>query len=100
MPANVFADYTGINTGGITIGSTTADESSKDVTEKIVGTLQTIGSIISVVAIIIIGIRYMVSSVEEKSQMKGVIGYYVTGCILVFATSNILAIAYKIIHNL
>ena len=99
MPCNVFADYSGINTD-IDIGNTAAIKSSVDITERIVRTLQTAGTVISIIALIIIGMRYMFSSVEEKAQMKGVLGYYIAGCVLVFATSNVLSFAYNVIGDL
>lgn len=77
-----------------------AINSSKGFTEKILGYVQAIGSVISVVALLIIGIRYMVSSLEEKAQMKGLIIYYVIGAVLVFATSNLLSVAYKVINGI
>ena len=98
MPSNVFADYGGINTD-IEIGDTGAIDSSVDITESIVGTLQMAGSVISIIALIIIGMRYMFSSIEEKAQMKGVLGYYIAGCVLSFATSNLLSFAYNIIDD-
>ena len=69
-------------------------------TERLVGVLQVAGTIISVIALIIIGIKYMISSVEEKSQMKGVLGYYITGCVLVFAATNVVAFLYNIIARI
>ena len=84
----------------IEIGSTSAISSSKAATERILGIIQAIGSIISVIALTIIGIRYMISSVEERADMKGVLVYYVIGAVLVFATSNILSVAYKVLSTL
>ena len=89
-----------IDTSGISIGSTSAISSSKQATENFLGTVQVIGSIISVVALIIIGIRYMASSLEDRANLKGVLIYYVIGAILVFATTNILSVAYGIITSL
>ena len=95
---NVFATYDGMDTD-IPLGGD-ASYSSKAMTEKLVGVLQVGGSIISVIALIIIGIKYMISSIEEKAQMKGVIGYYIIGCILVFATTNVVSLFYNIINDL
>lgn len=107
VPINIFA-YGGIDTN-ITIGGDTNGDnqigegdaiySSVGVTSTIVGVFQVIGTIVSIITLIIIGIRYMISSVEEKAQMKGVIGYWVTGCILVCATSNVLGFAYAVIDD-
>ena len=91
--------YGGVDTD-VAVGNSDAATSSISATEKILGALQLGGSIISVVALMIIGIRYMTSSIEARAQMKGVIGYYIIGCILVFATSNILGVAYSLIEGL
>lgn len=77
-----------------------AAKSSQTITQRVLGTMQVIGSAISVIALIIIGIRYMISSTEERANMKGVIGYYVAGAVLVFATSNIVGFAYQVISPL
>lgn len=95
---NVYASGT-IDTN-ITIGGTSAIYANKTMTETMLGIMQVIGSVISVVALLIIGFRYMLSSVEEKASMKGVMIYYVVGAVLVFATSNLLGVAYDIIRNL
>lgn len=84
----------------ISIGKTNAINSSKEYTKKILGTVQVIGSIVSVVALCIIGMRYMISSVEEKAELKGVLLYYIIGAVLVFATTTIVSVAYNVISNL
>lgn len=80
-------------------GQSGAESTSKTITEKLLGVFQAIGSVISVIALVIIGFRYMFSSLEEKAQMKGVLIYYVIGAVLVFATSNILSIVYNAIKG-
>lgn len=84
----------------VTIGKTPAIHESDDIIKSILGVLQAIGSVISVVALSIIGIRYMFSSLEEKAKMKGVIIYYIIGAVFVFATSNILGIVYNTISEI
>ena len=99
MASTAFAaKYGGINTN-ISIGGTAAASSSA-ITGRILRTLQVAGTVISVAALIIIGMRYMLSSVEGKAQMKGVIGYYIIGCVLVFATTNVMKWVYDIINGL
>ena len=98
LPISSYA-YGGINTN-ITIGNTAAAQSSVDFTNRIVGILQVAGTIISVIALIIIGMRYMFSSVQEKASMKGVLAYYIIGAVLVFVTSNVLAFFYDIINSI
>ncbi len=62
---------------------------------KIIGAFQAIGSIVSVIALIAIGIKYMTGSVDEKAEYKQTMMYYLIGAILVFAISNISAIIYN-----
>lgn len=91
LPVTLYAEYTGFNTDAA-IGETQTIRSSIEVTNRVTGVLQVVGSVISVIALIIIGIRYMLSSVQDRAEMKGVLGYYIVGCVLVFSTSNILSI--------
>ena len=81
LPVTAYA-YGGINTN-ITIGNTNAASSSAVMTNNIVGTLRVLGTVISVIALIIIGIRYMISSVDQRAQLKGVMWYYIIGAILI-----------------
>ncbi len=96
VPSSIYAKMD----TNIGLGTTQDLKSSEAVTKRILGMLQLIGSIISIAALTIIGIRYMISSTEEKANMKGVIGYYVAGAVLVFATSNFVGFAYTIISSL
>lgn len=84
----------------IELGKSGEESSSKAMTEKIVGILQVLGSVLSVVALLIIGLRYMFSSLEDRASMKGVLIYYVIGAVMVFATSQLLGVAYKVLWNL
>ena len=80
----------------ISLGTTTAISSSNRVIGNFVGVFQVVGSVIAVVALLIIGFRYMLSSAQEKADLKGVLGYYIVGAILVFATSNVLSLVYNV----
>lgn len=62
---------------------------------QVIGAFQAIGSIASVVAIVVTGIRYMVASVEEKAEYKNTFIYYIVGAFLVFAISNVSALIYN-----
>lgn len=58
---------------------------------KIIGGIQYLGSIVSVIVLVIIGIKYIVGSTEEKAEYKEAMIPYIIGAVLVFITSNILA---------
>lgn len=76
-----------------------SENSSTEFT-KMVGTIitivQVVGSLISVICLIILGIKYMMGTVQEKAEYKKVLLPYVIGAALLFATTNLL----KIIYNL
>ena len=56
----------------------------------------TIGSIVSVLVLIALGIKYMFGSVEEKATYKKTLLPYFIGAILVFAGSTIASVIYNI----
>lgn len=59
---------------------------------KIIGGIQYLGSIVSVIVLVIIGIKYIVGSTEEKAEYKETMIPYIIGAVLVFVVSNILAV--------
>ena len=68
----------------------------KDKAGIALGIIQTVGSVISVIALAVIGIKYMLGSVEEKAEYKKTMMPYIIGAIMVFATSNIVSILYNL----
>ena len=78
-------------------------ETPAELTKKVnnvLGTIQVIGTVISVVAIIVIGIKYMTGSVESKASYKKVMIPYIVGAFLIFGISNIVPILYNIFKGL
>lgn len=78
----------------------TGADKIRDIGNTIIGFIQILGSILSVVVLAILGIRYMLGSVEEKAQYKKTMVPYVIGAIMVFGITNILGIASNIFKNL
>lgn len=70
-------------------------QSTIDLANTLIGGIQAIGSIASVLALVLIGIKYMVGSTEEKAEFKETAIYYIIGAIFVFAISNISAVIYN-----
>ena len=66
----------------------------------VIGAVQVVGSLVSVVCLIVIGIKYMMGSVEEKAEYKKTLMPYFLGSIMVFGISNLLQIVYQIAINL
>ena len=73
--------------------TTTVSESNKlmELANNIIGPIKIIGSIISVIALVIIGIKYILA--EYKETMKP----YVIGAILLFGITNLLNIVVEIV---
>jgi len=67
----------------------TATTQFDSIGNKIIGMVQAIGSIASVLVLIILGIKYMMGSAEEKAEYKKTFIPYLIGAILVFAASNL-----------
>lgn len=67
---------------------------------NVLGTIQVIGTVISVIAIIVIGIKYMTGSVESKASYKKVMIPYIIGAFLIFGISNIVPTLYNIFKGL
>lgn len=75
---------------------TTSPDKFYEKVNNFITVIQVVGSIASVVALIIIGIRYMYSSVEEKAEYKKTMLGYIIGCALVFSIVNILGVVYDV----
>lgn len=67
---------------------------------NIVQVLTTIGSIVSVIVLVLIGIKYMLGSVEEKAEYKKSMLPYVIGSLCVFGASGIAKLIYDIAMQL
>lgn len=93
---------TGVTTFGIgdMTGSTTGTEEISTVGNKIVQIISTIGSILSVIVIIVLGIKYMMGSVEEKATYKRTLLPFLIGAAFIFAASTIASIVYNVAINL
>ena len=68
----------------------------------IVDVIRTVGIIVAVVVLLVLGIKYMVGSVEERAEYKKTMIPYLVGAFLFFGLSQILAViieAAKILEN-
>ena len=77
-------------------GTPPSNSSITDVGNGIITIITTIGSIMSVIVLIVIGIKYMMGSVEERAEYKNTMMPYIIGATLVFAASIIAGIIYNI----
>lgn len=75
-----------------------ADTEMKSKANKYIGIVKMIGSSISVIALIVMGIKYMAGSVEEKAEYKKTMLPYVIGAVLIFGITNLLSVVQTIVE--
>ena len=66
----------------------------------IVTIMQTVGIVVAVVILLILGIKYMMGSAEEKAEYKKTMVPYVVGAILIFASTTIVNVVYQLANGL
>ena len=71
-----------------------------DIAGTIATVLTTVGTVIAVVGIIVLGIKYMMGTVEQKAEYKKTMIPYIIGCIFIFAIGTIVSIIYNIASQL
>lgn len=72
----------------------------KDLGGKILGVAQTVGVLVAVVILLVLGIKYMMGSAEEKADYKKSMIPYVIGAIIIFAAPTIANIIYQFADSL
>ena len=93
---NVFA----LTPGEVTGDSATAKVTGiKTIGNNIVKILQTVGVVLSVIILIVLGIKYMMGSAEEKAEYKKTMIPYLVGAILIFASTTIVNVVYNIANG-
>ena len=93
---NVFA----LTPGEVTGDSATAKVTGiKTIGNNIVKILQTVGVVLSVIILIVLGIKYMMGSAEEKAEYKKTLMPYIIGAALVFAASAIAGIVFNFANS-
>lgn len=78
-------------------GDTSAQGTTEitNVGNSIVGILQVVGIVLSVIILIVLGIKYMMGSAEEKAEYKKTMMPYVVGAALIFAASALAQVIYQ-----
>lgn len=88
-------DFTPDSLTGTTTGVENGVTEIKEVGNKLVGILRTVGIVISVVIMIVIGIKYMMGSASEKAEYKKTMIPYVVGAVLLFGASTLATVIYE-----
>ena len=68
-------------------------------TGKIVEIIRTLGTVIAVVGVMVLGIKYMIGSVEQRAEYKKTMIPYLIGCIFIFAIGTVVSIIYSLVSQ-
>ena len=89
----VFAQSTDPRT--ITPLQGTGTGSVKSLGQQILGIVQLVGSIAAVVVLVVLGIKYMMGSAEEKAEYKKTMIPYIVGAVLIFGATTIANVVFQ-----
>lgn len=81
-------------------GTQVSDQNLQGIGNSIITILTTVGSILSVIVLILLGLKYMLGSVEEKAEYKRSLMPYLIGATLVFTASVIAGVIYRFAINM
>lgn len=93
LSTSVFAavDPSGYDGNGSTVNTASIDSFG----QNIVTLISTVASIASVIVLIVLGIKYMMGSAEEKAEYKKTLLPYIIGAVMVFAASSIAGVIFN-----
>lgn len=81
---------------------TSATDASKfkNIGNTIIGVIRVVGTIISVAVFAVLGIKYMIGSVEERAEYKKTMMPYLIGAFLLFGITTFLEIIVNVVQSL
>ncbi len=97
IAVNVFALTPSDIKGADTV---TGSTEISNVGKSIVGILRTVGIVLSVIILIVLGIKYMMGSAEEKADYKKSMIPYIVGAALIFAASAFAQVIFQFFNNI
>lgn len=95
VSTSVFAVGTNVTPGSINGSSEVNVGGITTIGNDIVRIISTIGVVVSVIVLVVLGIKYMMGSAEEKAEYKKTLMPYIIGAGLVFAASAIATVVYN-----
>ena len=82
--------------------SPTTDDASELFSKAgvILGAIRNISAIVAVITLMIIGLKYMFGSVEQKANYKATMMPYIIGCVLAVAGTTLVTFIYNAVYDL
>ena len=75
--------------GGLTGTTSNAQSDVTKIGNQLIGIITTVGVVVAVIVLLILGIKYMMGSASEKAEYKKTMIPYLVGAILIFGASAI-----------
>lgn len=97
---NIFNVVLAIDPNEYEPSNPTTDEAVKLVPKVgvILGAVRNISAVVAVIALMIIGLKYIIGSAEEKANYKATMVPYIIGCVLAVAGTTIVSFIYNAVH--
>lgn len=86
--------------GNLTGTASDASGSVQNIGNQIIGIITTIGVVVAVVVLLVLGIKYMMGSASEKAEYKKTMIPYLVGAILIFGASAITKVVVALGSNI
>ncbi len=71
-----------------------------NIANVIIGIMRALGTVVAVVALMVIGLKFMFGSTSEKAAYKETMIPYLIGAIMLFTIPNILGILYDLVKGI
>ena len=81
-------------------GATVTQDNIINLGNSIIAVVRIVGVVIAVVILIVLGIKYMMGSAEEKADYKKSMIPYIVGAVLIFASTAIVGVVYDMASSL
>ena len=91
----------GLQPNGMTANASAAGTTEfQTLGQNFMGVLQVVGVVLSVAILMVLGIKYMMGSAEEKAEYKKTMIPYLVGAILIFASTTIANVVYQFANGM
>lgn len=71
-----------------------------DIANSIIGAIRIFGTVVAVVALMALGLKYMLGSVQDKATYKETMIPYLIGAVMVFAIPNVIGIILDLVSQI
>lgn len=86
--------------GQLTGTASGAQTQVTNIGNQIIGIITTVGVVVAVIVLLILGIKYMIGSASEKAEYKKTMIPYLVGAVLIFGASAITKVVVSIGQNI